>query len=372
MKIAIPILDFSKGGGARVLSKLASEWTMMGHSVFFLVNNRNVAPYFPTQAKIVRLGDNGMEVERDNLNNPTYNDTGGLQYVFHNLYTLLKGLNNYAHDCDIILANHSLTAWPVSLSNSKAKKFYYIQAYEPDLGSDKILIKSILWRIVTIPSYYFKLKRIVNSPIYFSYKSIKSDSLVPPGIDLSIFYSKRGLDKNWDNRKIILGCIGRKEPWKGTIDVLEASLIMINRKYNIELHVAFGDPIKEKLQFPHCKIITSNNDFELSEFYRNIDILIAPALGLGQLGCYHYPVMEAMACGTPAIHSGFLPGTKNNSWIVPIHDRDAIADSVHEIINNVAVRNLKIQQGLQDVKEYAWENVAKEMIEIFELCPSKT
>lgn len=350
--------------------KLASEWSMMGHSVLILVKNSNVAPYFPTQAEIVLLGDNGMEVKRENLNNTACGDTGGLKYVFNKLYTLLKGLNNYAHDCDIILANHSLTVWPVFLSNTKAKKFYYIQAYEPDFYHDKIFIKSILWKIVINITYYLKLNRIVNSPIYFSYKSIISNNFVPPGIDLSVFYSKGGLDKNWENRKIILGCIGRKEPWKGTLDVLEASLIMIDRKYNIELHVAFGDPIKEKLQFPHCKIIESKNDFELSEFYRNVDILIAPSVI--QLGAYHYPVMEAMACGTPVIHTGYLPGTKYNSWIVPIHDPSAIADSVNEIINKGTVRNLKIRQGLQDVQEYAWENVAKKMIGIFELCPSKT
>ena len=77
------------------------------------------------------------------------------------------------------------------------------------------------------------------------------------------------------------------------------------------LHFGSSDLINEKKKYFSFK---PNCDSELADYYRSIDILIAPSFL--QLGAYHYPVIEALACGTAVITAGYLPGNKYNSWIL--------------------------------------------------------
>ncbi|MCV5715064.1 hypothetical protein OFN39_38260, partial [Escherichia coli] len=54
MRIAIPVVGFSRAGGERVLSRVASELIDRGHDVFFVAPDNLSAPYYPTNASIVR------------------------------------------------------------------------------------------------------------------------------------------------------------------------------------------------------------------------------------------------------------------------------------------------------------------------------
>jgi glycosyltransferase involved in cell wall biosynthesis len=96
------------------------------------------------------------------------------------------------------------------------------------------------------------------------------------------------------------------------------------------LTVAFGN-LPENWRHDRVEILTPASDTELSNFYREIDVLIAP--GIVQLGACHYPVIEAMACGTPVITTGYYPADSTNSWIVPVKDSHAIANSVIDIFH---------------------------------------
>lgn len=374
MKIMIPLSGFAKAGGYRVLSNLATKWVEMGHEVTMLVHYSSLPIYFPTKAKIIWIDNLGKKTDHK----PEHETKGFRKYYKFAaiLLALMWGIEEYANDVDIILANQSImTPLPVWMSRVNAKKFYYVQAYEPEFFINpevpglfvdkKIFANSLLWLLSSF-SYVLNLNKIVNSAIYFKYKLLRANYYVPPGIDFSIFYAKnQTLNSDWKNRVVTLGCIGRQEKWKGTTDVLDAFDILKQQNYNVKLLVAYGNLPEDRTLAADCQIVVPKNDQELGKFYRSLDIMIAP--GTIQLGAPHYPVMEAMACGIPVITTGYLPASedKNNAWIVPINHPQSIANAVQEIIANAEIRDERIINANKDIQEFSWEAVSEKMLSIF-------
>lgn len=353
MKIVIPIFGFGPAGGSRVLSQLANHWIMQKHEVIFICYKGSTAPYYPTNAEIYYFDNNG--------NLSTNNDTLYKRPIFGILKLrkiLEKVLNNF--DCDIILANHSLTADPVSRSINKAKKFYYIQAYEPDFYHG-LSIKNFILKRITINSYNLQnLNLVVNSEMYFNYNEIKAKRYVPPGLDLKIFSPNLNETKS---DKVILGTIGRKEKHKGTSYIIEAFKILREKFGNkIELHIAFGDKIFENIE--GIKVFHPNGDLNLAKFYKSLNVYICAQTI--QLQAIHYPIIECMACKVPVITTGYYPSNKFNSFLIPIENVNAISDKVETFMHtNINEINKMKEIAFNDILEFDWTNVSKKMINYF-------
>lgn len=353
MKILIPVLEFGKAGGYRVLSNLANEWIKMGNQVDFLVPIASSKPYFPTKGNIYWVNKNGDFFDDDSL----------LPVKTYKFWTrwrsLSNGMKNLSNDYDIILANHSLTAYPVAFTKIKGKKIYYIQAYEPEYGKlngnfgHKVL-SYIAWN-----SYHLNLIKVVNADIYVKYKNICTNKVVLPGLDLELFSNKK-IPSFSQNIKV--GCIGRLEPYKGTKYVLKAFLLLQKQIPNIELHIAFGESYLSE-NYKSVYISTPKNDYELAEFYKSMNIFIAP--GTVQLGAVHYPVIESMATGTPIITTSYFPADDSNAWIVPIKNAESIAEQVINIMDNPELRINKVKKAIEDVQQFEWKKVANKMYNYF-------
>ena len=356
MKIVIPVLSVGPSGGYRVISELASAWVRKGHSVFILARWSGEKPYFPTLAEFIWIDDGGARIDPSSAANVPHRS--GFNQVYHNLLALWHGLRREGRNADVLMANHSLTTYPVYFSRCTGKKYYYIQAYEPET------IKRHLLKWIMHISYYLPLKQIANSPFYLNYKNVKAADFVPPGINLSIMFPENKKSRNGNN--IILGCIGSKSWFKGIDNILDAYRLLRERGVPVELRIAYG-LIPDGYRLPSdAEVVIPNNDCELGEFYRSVDILIAP--GKLQHGSAHYPVMEAMACGIVVITTGYLPASMeaNNSWIVRANNHVEIANAVESIIANPALREQRIQKALVDIQAYSWDTVATKMLSLFE------
>lgn len=336
MKIIIPVFGFGKAGGYRVLSNLANEWKKEV-DVEFLTFKDSEEPYFPTNVNI-----NMLPID---LNNN----------FFKKIYYLLKYLNRDKKET-VILANQNMTVWPTLFSKNK-NKFYYIQAYEPEFYDEYKgnKIKKIILKILAWLTYFMPLKRIVNSDLYLNYKNIRSNYVIPPGLDLEVYYPKK-LERG-NKKTLIVGCIGRVEEWKGAHDVGRAVEILHKKGLDIKLKVAFNP-----VEYLNHELVKPDGDENLADYYRSLDVLVAP--GHIQLGAIHYPVIEAMACNVPVITTGYYPANNENSFIVPIKNPEKIAEVIERIYFNYEEAYKKSQKAQEKIGEFAWEVVAKNFLDI--------
>ncbi len=348
MKIMIPIFSFGKGGGFKVLTKLANYWHSQNHKVVFIVTSTYEKPYYNVNCDIIFL------YEKNNKK-----CTNKYLSFLNDIVTLTKFLKKNSEDYDAIIANWCLTVYPVFFS-SKTLNIYYIQAYEPDFFNDinNIVIRSIL-KFLAWLTYFIPMVRIVNADCYVKYKNIKSSHIVYPGIDLDIYYQKE-LKSKKANEIFKIGCIGRKEKWKGSQDVADAiSYLYNNGIRNIEFIVAFNPVINNKYVITY-----PDSDESLAEYYRGLDILIAP--GHIQLNAIHYPVIEAMAVNTPLITTGYFPANKTNSFIVEVKKPISIAEKILFIMNNYEQAIEKAKLANDQVKIFAWNVVGDKFINIIQ------
>lgn len=355
MKILIPILIFARSGGSRVLSELANEWVNSGNDVAFLCPDSSNAPYFPTIARILWVNDKGQISEQ---RNPLAKPSG--RYHLQSLYAGLKAVGS---QYDLILANQSLTAWPVALAScGNARKAYYVQAYEAEYYVNMKTAKDMVLAVVSALSYHLPLKRIVNAPIYFRHKNLRASDYVPPGMDLEMF-KPLAVPRDIDHSDIItIGCIGRHEPEKGTTYVLQAfeQLARLDPRYR--LLVAYGN-LPADWTHEKCQVVVPKSDAELADYYRSVDILISP--GTVQHGAPHYPVLEALATGTAVVTTGYMGATEQTAWLVKNKDVDSIVEQVQELVRNGASRRAKIAAGVQTAQAFSWPAVSTKMMNIF-------
>lgn len=353
MKVLIPVIGFARTGGYRVLSELANSWIRQGHDVAFLCIDSSDEPYFPTKAKIIRIDARGIcsnaKVKQEK------------QSRWHHIKSLFLGLNLIGRHYDVILANHSLTAWPVAFAScGVAKKMYYVQAYEPGYYAGTKKLKGYLFAIGSALTYHLSLNKIVNAPIYFRYVNLRASVFVPPGIDLANFKPAIFTKDIGHAKSIVIGCIGRNEPEKGTIYVLRAFEELYKKDKRFLLRIAaFGD-LPEGWKHENCEVVVPKNDSELADYYRSLDILVAP--GTVQHGAPHYPVLEAGACGIPVVTTGYMGATHETAWIVRNKDVGTIVEAIENIVTDEEQRLRKRAKFLNDVSSYSWDNVAAKML----------
>lgn len=362
MKILIPIIGFGAAGGYRVLSELANHWIAYGHTVDFLVDSRSAEPYFPTHGGIIRFDTKGRILAKESEHSPGCFTASGNAYSIY--LGMLRALQHIGHHYDVILANHSLTTFPISFARAgRARKFYYVQAYEPEYYALEKGLKAKILQVLSRASYLLPLQQVANAPIYIGYGSVSASQWIPPGVDPSIFFRRPSPPIFLPKKPWTIGVIGRREPAKGTRYALEAFEKIARIDPHAHLKVAFGN-LPENWHHDRAEVVLPRNDMQLADYYRSVDVMLAP--GTVQLGAVHYPVLESMACGTPIITTGYLPAHSENAWIVPTHDGESIVQAALEI-QRIPIDQLKIKLDNANaaIREFFWPVVARKFLDVF-------
>lgn len=349
LRILIPVLGFGRTGGNRVLAELANAWREAGHDVSFACPATSDAPYFPTTVAIHWLGPAGESVP---------GPLGHGQTGASNVRSVFGGVRRLHREFDIVVANHSLTPWPILLAGvPRAKRFYYIQAYEPEYYA--LERRPLMWLAARL-SYALPFTQIANATIY-RHRFVRPAAIVPFGIDLDLF-RPRTARRRQPGDGLVIGCIGRSEPQKGTPYVLEAFERLHARAPQHRLRIAYGN-LPAGWGHEAAEVVLPANDAELAAFYRSLDVLVAA--GTVQHGAPHYPALEALASGVALVTTGFQPATAENAWLVPNRDPGAIAAAIEQIASAPAEAARRSSLGLEAVRPFAWSAVARSAIAAF-------
>ena len=169
--------------------------------------------------------------------------------------------------------------------------------------------------------------------------------------------------------------LGTIEPRKNTIGLIEAferfssqtpfsnfSLVIAGHKgwNDTQIYKKFqSSPYKEKIKF-----IGSIESDDKVALYSLATIFVYPSFYEG----FGFPIVEAMAAGTPIITSNrsSLPEVAGSAaYLVNPNRPSELANAMIEMFKNQKLRDHFRSLGLEQVKKFSWEKAAKEFLNIF-------
>ncbi|MCL5292423.1 MAG: glycosyltransferase family 4 protein [Actinobacteria bacterium] len=103
---------------------------------------------------------------------------------------------------------------------------------------------------------------------------------------------------------------------------------------------------------------------DLVAIYNGADLLVFPSWYEG----FGFPVLEAMACGTPVVASNIssLPEIGGDACVlVDPADEDELADGIASLLRDGGLRNRLIGSGLHRAKSFSWSETARRTLEVY-------
>jgi len=161
-------------------------------------------------------------------------------------------------------------------------------------------------------------------------------------------------------------CLGTKEPRKNLVRAVEAFEIFRHakghEKYSLVIsgRHGWGKDVTSNLESVNNLEYVEEDD--LSGLYSGAEAFLYPSLYEG----FGFPVLEAMACGTPVVTSNVssLPEIAGDAAVLinPQSVR-SIVKGLETALNN---RQTLIHKGLLQAKLFTWEKTARETIKVYE------
>jgi len=167
--------------------------------------------------------------------------------------------------------------------------------------------------------------------------------------------------------------VGSIEPRKNLVSLLSAYLLLpeyIKKDFRLVLVGFKGWENKEILELlgklkGAVGYLGYVSNEELAELYRRAACFVYPSLYEG----FGLPPLEAMACGCPVVTSNVtsLPEVCGDAaYYVDPYDVENIADGMHKVLSDEAMRESMVKKGLERAKLFSWEKAAKEHLKVFE------
>ncbi len=125
------------------------------------------------------------------------------------------------------------------------------------------------------------------------------------------------------------------------------------------------DPAIERLGLrPHIIELGYVPHEDLPYLYGGAEMLVFPSLWEG----FGLPVVEAMACGTPVVTSNVssLPEVAGGAAVlVDPMSVDEIADGIHRLSEDGALRDSLRKRGLEWARSFTWEKTAERTLDVY-------
>lgn len=192
--------------------------------------------------------------------------------------------------------------------------------------------------------------------------------VVPYGIDHSRF-TPGPVVKHEPRRLLFLGEAIRG---KGADTVLHAFKILSQRFPNLELKMGSRGAELEQLKqlsvdlgiAPKTEFLGRVPDDELPNLYRSADVFTFPSRhGFG------LPTIEAMACGVPTVSGKIFDAidfVADAGLLADPNSPELVAGEIAKLLEDDAVWAQYRERGIARAREFSWDRMAKESLEICE------
>ncbi|MGB8729891.1 MAG: glycosyltransferase family 1 protein [Candidatus Sulfotelmatobacter sp.] len=120
-----------------------------------------------------------------------------------------------------------------------------------------------------------------------------------------------------------------------------------------------------ELDLSDCVVLTDHIPSEhVPGLYAHAAMLVMPSLYEG----FGFPVLEAMAVGTPVVCSdtSSLPEVAGDAAILfPPHDQDALASTMANVMQNPSLREQLRRKGFEQACQFTWQRAADQTIAVY-------
>jgi len=166
--------------------------------------------------------------------------------------------------------------------------------------------------------------------------------------------------------------VGNAHPHKN-VEGLIRVFGQLREKYpNLQLVLSgfdhfFWQRIKKEFQHKDIIYTGSVSDEEMVAFYKNAACFVMPSFEEG----FGIPLLEAMACGVPVVSSsrGSLPEVGGDAAIYfNPDDIENMTSQIDRVLRSEKLRQEKIKMGSIRVKQFSWEKLAKQTLEVYQQC----
>jgi len=273
----------------------------------------------------------------------------------------------------------------------KYKKIFTVQDLIPFLFSDALSKSRTLWRWFYKTTYPARAILRTADMIITTSENTKQDMIrllkIPSehirvvwiGIEdrfhpdysiPEIFFRKYHL-----SRRFLL-YVGRQDPYKGLKYLVQAYALLpesLRNEYQVVIagktdsrYIGEVYTLVEKYRLKESFLFLDYiPDEDLPLLYSAATLLIHPSLYEG----FGLTPLEAMACGTPVVYADTSSLTeligKAGIAVTPA-SAEALADGIKKLLANTQLRQEVISSGIEYVKQYSWQKVAAEVLEIYE------
>jgi len=169
--------------------------------------------------------------------------------------------------------------------------------------------------------------------------------------------------------------VGSELPRKNLKTLLEA-LYLLRRNIPYVRLLKVGSPGSERFRAETKTVITELTlnesvfffdtvpDQDLPYFYSAADIYVCPSFLEG----FGFPVLEAMACGTPVVTSNTssLPEVAGDAaLLVDPYEAEAIAAAMRRVLEDPDLAADLRQRGLERARQFTWERTAHQILSVY-------
>jgi D-inositol-3-phosphate glycosyltransferase len=224
----------------------------------------------------------------------------------------------------------------------------------------------------------------------FLYKANGNMVVIPPGVDVSHFYpipadeAKMYIGLKPEDRMVLF--VGRIEPLKGVDTLIQAMSCLQLKETKRPVHLAIigGDPgaSPEEMSAEMARLQKLCDDLGLDQsvvflgqrdqdklpyYYSAAEVVVMPS----HYESFGMVALEAMACGTPVIASevgglAYLVRDGETGFTIPDQEPEELCDKISWLLNDQELHETMSARAVEYAQDYAWEKIAKQIVEVYE------